>query len=168
VAAELGRGGVRVLERANTSMRVAGQGVGIVGVKGFVGGFADSSHIPDFGEPAMRDLYRETGAEVAALDRGLREVALCPIRIVLMHYSPTPDTLAGEPPGIWAFLGTDRLAAPIVEHEPDLVVHGHAHAGSFRGAIAAVPVFNVSLPVIQGAYELFQLRGKERASTTIR
>jgi len=37
----------------------------------------------------------------------------------------------GEPPGIWTMLGTDRLAAPIREHEPDLVLHGHAHAGRF-------------------------------------
>lgn len=55
----------------------------------------------------------------------------------------------GEPLGIWAFLGTDRLAAPIAEHEPDLVLHGHAHAGTFKGAIGSVPVYNVSVPVIE-------------------
>ena len=62
---------------------------------------------------------------------------------------PTDETIVGEAPGIWTFLGTDRLAAPIAEHEPDLVLHGHAHAGTFQGAISEVPVYNVSVPVMQ-------------------
>jgi hypothetical protein len=41
------------------------------------------------------------------------------------------------------------LAAPIAEHEPHLVVHGHAHAGTFQGAIEEVPICNVSVPVIE-------------------
>ena len=95
--------------------------------------------LPDFGEPSLRSVYRETTREVEALDQGLREIALCPTRIVLLHYAPTKATIVGEPPGIWAFLGTDRLAAPIAEHEPDLVLHGHAHAGTFEGAIGLSP-----------------------------
>ena len=87
-------------------------------------------------------------AEVQALDLGLREVAMCPVRIALLHYAPTPATIAGEPEGIWAFLGSDRLAGPIAEHEPDLVLHGHAHAGTFSGAVGGVPVYNVSVPVM--------------------
>src|SRR5205085_2926864 len=130
--------------------------VGIAGVKGFVGGFP-GSHLPDFGEPLLRAVYRETTLDVEALDRGLREIALCPARIVLMHYSPVEDTIVGEPAGIWAFLGTDRLAAPIAEHEPDLVLHGHAHSGSFSGSIGEVPVYNVSVPVIGRDFWLFEL-----------
>ena len=42
----------------------------------------------------------------------------------------------GEPPRIWGNLGADRLAPPIAEHEPDLVLHGHAHAGTFRARSA--------------------------------
>src|SRR6185437_13152541 len=63
-------------------------------------------------------------------------------------YSPTVTTLEGEPRGIWPFLGTDRLAAPIAEHRPDVVLHGHTHAGRFEGAIGDVPVFNVAVPVL--------------------
>lgn len=61
--------------------------VGIVGTKGFIGGFV-GSHVPDFGEPSLRGLFAETMVEVDALDRGLRELEQCPIRIVLLHYSP--------------------------------------------------------------------------------
>jgi uncharacterized protein len=149
-------GGVSVLDRSWSVCQAGGLEVGIVGVKGFVGGFP-GSHLPDFGEPLLRAVYHETSREVEALEEGLREIALCPTRIVLLHYAPTEATIAGEPPGIWSFLGTDRLAAPIAQHEPDLVLHGHAHAGSFQGAIGDVPVYNVSVPVIGRDYWLFEL-----------
>ena len=72
----------------------------------------------------------------------------CDLRIVLLHYAPTTTTLEGEPRVIWAFLGTDRLAPPIAEHRPDLVLHGHAHARPLRGLVGEVPVYNVAVPVM--------------------
>src|SRR5437588_2965163 len=105
LVAALQGGGIRVLERGWAICDVGGYEVGIVGVKGFVGGFP-GSHLPDFGEPLLRQVYAEASRDVDALDRGLRQVAVCPTRIVLMHYSPTAATIAGEAPGIWAFLGT--------------------------------------------------------------
>jgi uncharacterized protein len=153
---------VTVLEREHTVIEAGGLAVGVVGVKGFVGGFT-GSHLPDFGEPSLRSIYAETSAEVQAIDAGLREVALCPLRVVLLHYSPVPETLEGERRDIWAFLGTDRLAAPIAEHGPDVVLHGHAHAGAFRGAIGEVPVFNVSVPVIGTDFWRFELTAESRS-----
>lgn len=166
VVAVLEDAGVRVLERGHAICDVAGVSVGVVGTKGFVGGFP-GSHLPDFGEPLLRRVYAKTSAEVEALDRGLREIALCPVRIVLLHYSPSGQTLEGEPPGIFAFLGSDRLAAPITEHEPDLVLHGHAHSGRFEGCIGDVPVFNVSVPVMGRDFWVFELRGAEQPTTPI-
>jgi Icc-related predicted phosphoesterase len=166
LVATLQEGGITVLDRDWTTCTAAGTEVGIVGCKGFIGGFP-GSHLPDFGEPSLRGIYRETSAEVEALDRGLREIALCPTRIVLLHYAPVEATICGEPPGIWAFLGTDRLAAPIAEHEPDLVLHGHAHSGTFEGAIDDVPVYNVSVPVIARDFWLFELDVTSRARTPI-
>jgi Icc-related predicted phosphoesterase len=152
----LQQGGIRILERTWHVCEAGGLEVGIVGLKGFVGGFP-GSHLPDFGEPLLREVYGETTLDVQALDQGLREVALCPARIVLLHYAPTEQTIVGEPPGIWGYLGTDRLAPPIAEHEPDLVLHGHAHAGTFEGTIGRVPVYNVSVPVIARDFWLFEL-----------
>jgi Icc-related predicted phosphoesterase len=166
LVSELERGGVRVLERSWLTCELQGIEVGFVGCKGFLGGFP-GSHLPDFGEPLLREVYRETSLEVEALDRGLREIALCPIRIVLLHYAPTSDTIQGEAPGIWTFLGTDRLAAPIAEHEPDLVLHGHAHAGTFEGRIGGVPVYNVSVPVIGREFWLFELDAPRPARAAI-
>ncbi len=162
----LNAGGIRVLDRDWVTCEAAGVEVGIVGVKGFVGGFP-GSHLPDFGEPSLRAVYRETQREVDALDQGLREIALCPTRIVLLHYAPTEATIVGEPPGIWGYLGTDRLAAPIAEHEPDLVLHGHAHSGTFEGSIGDVPVYNVSVPVMGRDFWLFEMDVSSRARTPI-
>jgi len=156
-------GGIHMLEREIATCQVAGVDVGIVGAKGFVGGFP-GSHLPDFGEPLLREVYAEGQRDVEALDRGLRAIALCQLRFVLLHYAPTDQTLVGEDEGIMAFLGTDRLAAPIAEHEPTLAVHGHAHAGCFEGRIGTVPVYNVSVPVLGNDFELFELRVQEQAA----
>jgi Icc-related predicted phosphoesterase len=139
-------GGIRVLQREHTILELGAREVGVVGAKGFVGGFP-GAELPDFGEPLLREIYRETTREVEALESGLEAVAGCHVRIVLLHYAPIPETLVGEPESIWAFLGSGRLAAPIGMHRPDLVVHGHAHHGSAHGAIGEVPVLNVAVHV---------------------
>jgi Icc-related predicted phosphoesterase len=166
IARILVEGGITPLERSWSICEIGGTEVGIVGTKGFVGGFP-GSHLPDFGEPLLRQVYREASAEVESLDAGLREVAVCPVRIVLLHYSPTETTLHGEAPGIWAFLGTDRMAPPIAEHGPDFVLHGHAHAGQPEGSIGDVPVFNVSVPVLGRDFWMFELSGVHKTLTPI-
>jgi Icc-related predicted phosphoesterase len=156
--------GIQVLDRSHTTLR--GCGVGIAGTKGFVGGFRGLG-LPDFGEPSLRAIYAETTAEVEALGAGLHEIALCPFRIALLHYAPVAETLQGEPTEIWTFLGSDRLAAPILEHRPDLVLHGHAHAGRLQADLDGVPVYNVSVPVMGQDFWLFELSGAAQAATAI-
>jgi Icc-related predicted phosphoesterase len=158
--------GIQVLERSHTVRRVEGAEVGVVGVKGHVGGFP-GSYLPDFGEPDLRAVYRNATAEVDALEAGLKAIETCPLRIVMLHYAPTSDTLEGEPESIWAFLGTDRLAGPIVHHHPDLVIHGHAHAGTFEGHLGDVPVFNVSVPVMKRDFWVFELAVEEPRASAI-
>jgi Icc-related predicted phosphoesterase len=148
--------GIRMLDKSSALVEVGETSVGIAGAKGFVGGFPDST-LTDFGEPSLRRVYAETTEEVEGLGRALEEIASCEVRIVLLHYAPTSATLEGEPPGIWAFLGSDRLAGPIAQHRPDMVLHGHGHMGTFKGEIGDVPVYNVAQPVIGKDYELFEL-----------
>jgi hypothetical protein len=159
-------GGIEVLDPGSVIVSVRGVRVGVAGAKGFIGGFAGSSHLPDFGEPSLRRIYAEATAEIYGLDEGLREISTCDVRIALLHYAPTSETLEGEPGGIWAFLGSDRLAAPILEHEPDLALHGHAHAGAYEGRIGSVPVYNVSVPVIRRDFQVFELTAS-RSTTPI-
>lgn len=158
--------GIVVLDPGHHVLDVRGLEVGVVGTKGFVGGFA-GSHLPDFGEPILRQVYADSVTEAEALDAGLRAVGACPLRIVLLHYAPCVDTLVGEPEPIWAFLGTDRLAPPIVEHEPDLVLHGHAHAGTFEGRLGGVAVFNVSVPVLGRDFWELELSVPEHAGSLL-
>ena len=152
----LADGGLVVLDRSHTILELGDLEVGIVGTKGFVGGFP-GAEIADFGEPVLRHVYQETTLEVDALERGLEEIAGCHKRIVLLHYAPVQDTLVGEPEPIWAFLGSGRLAGPIGAHRPDLVVHGHAHHGAPRGSIGEVPVHNVAVHVTGHDFALFDV-----------
>jgi Icc-related predicted phosphoesterase len=158
--------GIRVLDPGSEICDVNGTEVGVAGVKGFIGGFP-GCYLPDFGEPSLRRVYGEASAEIDALDEGLKAIDHCEIRIALLHYAPTTETLEGEPREIWAFLGTDRLAQPLVEHRPDLVVHGHAHAGTFEGKAGDVTVYNVSVPVMQRNYWVFELDAAKAPSTPI-
>jgi Icc-related predicted phosphoesterase len=166
LVAVLQQGGIDVLERDHRVLDLCGTEVGIAGCKGFGGGF-DGAHIPDFGEPLMRSVYAESIREAEALDHALRAIALCPFRIALLHYAPITTTLQGERSDIWPFLGTDRLAAPLREHHPDLVLHGHAHAGTFQGALGGVPVYNVSVPVLGEDFWVFELTGARRMPSEV-
>jgi uncharacterized protein len=148
-------GGIRVIDRRSATCTVRGVEIGLAGAKGFVGGFPDSE-LPDFGEPLMRAVYAETGAEVRALDVALEEIAGCPIRIALLHYAPTTTTLEGERQTIWSFLGSDRLAGPIAERSPTIVLHGHGHGGTFEGFVGPVPVFNVAVHVLDTDFWIFE------------
>ena len=165
VVAALGEGGIEVIDPGSRVLEIRGMRIGVAGTKGFIGGFAGSSHLPDFGEPSLREIYAEGSEHVEALDRGLREIATCDLRVALLHYSPSADTLVGEPAGIQGFLGSDRLAAPILEHEPDFALHGHAHAGSVEGRIGSVPVYNVAVQVLGGDFWFFELEPSQSSAT---
>jgi Icc-related predicted phosphoesterase len=166
LVAALTEGAIDVLERGHRVLELCGAEVGIAGCKGFAGGF-DGAHIPDFGEPLLRAVYAESMDEADALDAALRAIALCPFRIALLHYAPITETLHGERSDIWPFLGTDRLAAPLREHHPDLVLHGHAHAGTFAGALGEVPVYNVSVPVLGEDFWVFEMTGARRMPSEV-
>src|SRR4051812_27505550 len=151
----LAEAGVVVLDRTHTILPICGVSVGIAGVKGFVGGFGNQW--ANFGEPLFREAYAETTRDVDGLERGLAAIEPCAVRIALLHYSPVESTLVGEPERLWLVLGADRLAGPIRQHHPDLVVHGHAHHGSFEGEVEGVPVYNVAVHVMGREFWVFEL-----------
>src|SRR3954462_1089316 len=82
LVAVLEDGGIHVLDRSHMICRPQGLEVGIVGVKGHVGGFP-GSYLPDFGEPDLRAVYRNATAEVDAVEAGLKAGEACPLRIVM-------------------------------------------------------------------------------------
>ncbi|MFF2145123.1 metallophosphoesterase [Kitasatospora sp. NPDC058190] len=152
--------GVQVLERTSTVVRVDGRLVGVAGTKGFGGGFAGRSG-NEFGEPEMKAFIRHSRQCADGLRTALDRLAAegCDLRIALTHFAPVPDTLAGEPPEIYPFLGSYLLAEAIDAGGADLAVHGHAHLGTERGLTASgVRVRNVAQPVIRRAFAVYRLR----------
>ena len=148
--------GVRVLEGDSVVLPVKGSTVGVAGTKGFGGGFVGACG-SEFGEPEMkafmahaRGLAERLEACLTALDTD--------VRIALLHYSPCPDTLAGERLEIFPFLGCHLLGEAVDRGGATLAVHGHAHRGTERGLTAGGRhVRNVAQPVIGHAYALYCL-----------
>lgn len=159
VAAVLGEAGVTVLEGGYTVLAAADGTVGVAGTKGFGGGFAGRSG-GDFGEPEMKAFIRATRRSAGALRESLAalERAGCSVRVALTHFSPVRETLAGEPPEIYPFLGSYLLAEAVDAAGADLAVHGHAHAGTEHGITSGgVPVRNVAQPVLHRAFAVYHV-----------
>ena len=78
------------------------------------------------------------------------------MRIALLHYAPVRETLLGEPPEIFPFLGSYLLAEAVDRSGADLVIHGHAHRGTEHGVTpGGVNVRNVAQTVIRQAYAIY-------------
>ncbi len=122
--------GITVLEGETAELQIHGWRLGVAGVKGFGLGFAGRCG-SDFGEPEMKAFVRHGTQAADDLSKALTAIAACRphVTVALMHYSPVEDTLAGEPPQIWPFLGSYLLAEAIDCAGADLAIHGHAHAG---------------------------------------
>lgn len=147
VAGVLGRAGVRVLEGEAEHVDVDGVRVGIVGLKGFGGGFVGSS-ASEFGESEFKAFARHGRVAGDRLRAALLTLA-ADVRLVLLHYAPIAATLEGERPEIFPFLGSHFLADAVDEAGADLVLHGHAHAGVEEGVTpGGVPVRNVAQAVL--------------------
>jgi len=123
-------------------------GVGFAGAKGFGGGF-DKHMLTPFGEESIKHFVNE------AVNESLRlEVALNSLRtekvVVVLHYSPIAGTVVGEPPEIFPFLGSSRLAETIDHFDVNAVFHGHAHHGTYEGkTMKGTPVYNCCLQLVQ-------------------
>lgn len=150
-------GGVKVLDGSGYER----DGVGFAGTKGFVGGFGRGV-LTAFGEREIKDFVRASVDEAMKLERGLSQLRT-EKRVIVVHYSPIAETVQGEAPEIFPFMGTSRLAEVIDRHGADLVLHGHAHHGKLEGRTAGgVPVHNVAIALLQAqnpsaVYKVFDL-----------
>jgi Icc-related predicted phosphoesterase len=148
VAEILTQAGVTILNEQATMV----DGVGFAGVKGFIGGFGRAELDP-FGEAAVKAFVDESAAEARKLEHQLRTLRTDRIMAVL-HYSPIPETIEGEPLEIFPFLGSSRLANAVDRFDNvKAVVHGHAHRGRYSGATPrGVPVYNVAQFVVSAEF----------------
>ena len=148
--------GVTVLDGEGMTIGVDGVCIGIAGTPGFGGGFLGASG-SEFGEPTMKAFVRRTREMADSLATALGALE-CNIRVALTHYAPVPETLQGERPEIFPFLGSYLLAEAIDRGDADVAIHGHAHRGSRRGRTpCGVPVRNVAQPVLGRPYTVLRL-----------
>jgi Icc-related predicted phosphoesterase len=77
---------------------------------------------------------------------------------VILHFAPVAETVQGEPPEIYAFLGSSRLAETIDRFPATAIVHGHAHHGTFEGRTpGGIPVFNCAVHIDKPGGKPFHL-----------
>ncbi|MGE5650380.1 metallophosphoesterase [Noviherbaspirillum sp. UKPF54] len=139
--------GVRVLDGEACEIH----GVGIVGVKGFAGGYGRGTLGP-WGENSIKQFVNEALHEALKLESALAKLRTSQ-RIAMLHYSPIEATVKGEPVEIYAFLGTSRLEEPLIRYPVNAVFHGHAHRGSPEGkTVNNIPVYNVAKPLLQRSF----------------
>ncbi len=123
-------------------------GIGFTGVKGFGGGFGNRALQP-WGEDIIKQFVAESSRESVKLDSALAAME-SPRRVVLLHYAPIRETVVGEPPEVYPFLGTSRLEEPIDRYPVIAVFHGHAHFGTLEGRTKnGTPVYNVSVSLLR-------------------
>jgi Icc-related predicted phosphoesterase len=147
--------GVVILEGDGVVIDTPSGSLGVAGIKGFGGGFAGASG-SEFGEREMKMFIRHTKERADALERALAELDT-DVRVALMHYSPVRETLQGEPPEIFPFLGSYLLAEAIDRAGADLAIHGHAHRGREHGVTpGGVNVRNVAQTVIRQGYAVYE------------
>jgi Icc-related predicted phosphoesterase len=156
VRKHLEEAGVVVLEGDGVVLDVAGTRIGVAGAKGFGGGFVGASG-SDFGEPEMKAFIRHTKDVAAQIEDALNRLE-ADVRVALMHYSPTEQTLQGERLEIFPFLGSYLLGEAVDRAGAALILHGHAHRGIEKGVTpGGTPVRNVALPVIRRLYNVYCL-----------
>lgn len=148
--------GISVLEGSGVVLSLSGGRLGIGGSKGFGGGFPGKCGT-EFGEPEMKAFVRHSRQLAEGLGEALSELDADAL-VALTHYSPVKDTLAGEPPEIYPFLGSYFLAEAGDQAGVDLMLHGHAHGGTEKGLTpGGVSVRNVALPVLRRPYAVYCL-----------
>lgn len=156
IAFMLSEAGITVLHDDATVLDIDGVRLGVVGGKGFGGGYAGKC-ASDFGEPEIKAFVGHTKRIAERWRVALKELQ-ADRRVVLSHYSPVKDTLHGEPLEIYPFLGSYLLAEAVDAEGADLIVHGHAHAGTEKGVTpGGIRVRNVALPVLGRAYGVYCL-----------
>lgn len=157
----LSSAGVNILDGKSCEIN----GVGFAGVKGFPGGFGEKA-LQAWGEPTIKAFVREAVEEALNLESALASLRTIN-RIALLHYSPIVETVIGEPPEIFPFLGSSRLEDPLNRYPVAVVFHGHAHRGSLEGVTKmGIPVFNVAKSLLEtrlaASFKVFEIEHRKQ------
>lgn len=102
---------------------------------------------------SVKGVFERRAKRAAALLKKM--VGKVDYRILLMHYSPCLETCEGEDIKAFSWLGSRKFYRVVVEHQPDLVIHGHVHNSTRHEAtIGSTLIRNVSFPAVGSITEL--------------
>ena len=103
--------------------------------------------------PSVKGVFERRAKRAASLLKKMNEKV--DHRILLMHYSPCLETCEGEDSKDFSWMGSRKFYTVVVEHQPDLVIHGHVHNSTrHEVTIGSTLVRNVSFPAVGSITEL--------------
>lgn len=138
------------LDEKSTILETNGLKVGIVGTQGSLD---KATSWQRRNIPSVKGVFKRRAKRAASLLKKMKDKV--DHRILLMHYSPCLETCEGEDTKAFSWLGSRKFYRVVVEHQPDLVIHGHVHnATRHEVTIGTAIVRNVSLPAVGSITEL--------------
>jgi len=103
--------------------------------------------------PSVKGVFERRAKRAASLLKKMKDKV--DYRLLLMHYSPCLETCEGEETKAFSWMGSRKFYSVVVEHQPDLVIHGHVHNSTRHEAkIGPSIIRNVSFPAVGSITEL--------------
>ena len=125
----------------------------IVGIVGTQGSLDKATDWQRRNIPSVKGVFERRAKRAASLLKKMKDKV--DHRILLMHYSPCLETCEGEEVKAFSWLGSRKFYRVVVEHQPDLVIHGHVHNSTrHEVTIGSSLIRNVALPAVGSITEL--------------
>ena len=139
-----------LLDEKSVILDIDGVNLGIVGTQGSLD---KATSWQRRNIPSVKGVFKRRAKRAASLLKKMKDKV--DHRVLLMHYSPCLETCEGEDTKAFSWLGSRKFYQVVVEHQPDLVIHGHVH-NSVRHEvrIGSSLVRNVALPAVRSITEL--------------
>jgi Icc-related predicted phosphoesterase len=103
--------------------------------------------------PRVKGVFERRAKRAASLLKKMKEKV--DHRILLMHYSPCLETCEGEDTKAFSWMGSRKFYTVVIEHQPDLVIHGHVHNSTRHEVTLGTSLIrNVSFPAVGAITEL--------------
>ncbi len=131
---------VTFLDDESVVLEIGGMEIGIVGSKG-------SLETPTSWQrrhiPGIEEIYEERVNLIGELLKNMK----ADLKILLTHYATTRETMKGENPRIYRYLGHRGYEKYLREGLVDVAVHGHVHNGTKFARVGKAVVYNVAFPL---------------------
>ncbi|MFW9786714.1 MAG: metallophosphoesterase [Candidatus Thorarchaeota archaeon] len=139
-----------LLDEKSHTFAFDGKKIGIVGTQGSLD---KATSWQRRNIPSVKGVFERRARRAASLLRKMK--GNVDYQVLLMHYSPCLETCEGEDITAFSWLGSRKFYSVVVNHQPDLVIHGHVHNSTRHEVkIGASIIRNVSFPAVGAITEL--------------